>query len=110
MFRYRASDSASTLAVCSALSAIPSMAGAQSTPQSLPPVTVEAPTQRPTLKPARKPAQRTATASQRRRPVVIVTGKPTVAPSDRGIARHAADQAEISAATGILQHHVQTDR
>jgi iron complex outermembrane recepter protein len=89
MFRYRASGCASTLAVCSALSAIPSMASAQSAPQSLPPVTVEAPTQRPTLKPARKPAQRTATASQRKRPVVIVTGKPAVVPSDRGDANAA---------------------
>ena len=84
MFRYRASDSASTLVLCSALSAIASMASAQTAPQSLPPVTVEAPTQRPTLKPARKPAQRTATASQRKRPVVIVTGKPAVVASDRG--------------------------
>jgi iron complex outermembrane recepter protein len=79
MFRYRASGCASTLAVCSALSAIPSVAGAQT---ELPPVTVEAPTQRQALRPARKPAQRTATASQRKRPVVIVTGKPAVAPSD----------------------------
>jgi iron complex outermembrane recepter protein len=85
MFRYRASGCASTLAVCSALSAIPSMASAQ-TAQSLPPVTVEAPTQHPTLKPARKPVQRTATASQRRRPVVIVTGKPPVAGSDGDVA------------------------
>lgn len=83
MFRYRASDSASTLAICSALSAIPSMTSAQTAPQSLPPVTVEAPAQRQALRPARKPAQRTATASQRKRPVVIVTGKPAVAPSDR---------------------------
>ena len=82
MFRYRASDSASTLVLCSALSAIPSMAGAQSAPLSLPPVTVEAPTQRPTLKPTKRPAQRSATASGRKRPVVIVTGKPAVAPSD----------------------------
>jgi iron complex outermembrane receptor protein len=79
MFRYRASGCASTLAVCSALSAIPSVAGAQT---ELPPVTVEAPAQRQALRPARKPAQRTATASQRKRPVVIVTGKPAVAPSD----------------------------
>jgi iron complex outermembrane recepter protein len=79
MFRYGASGCASTLAVCSALSAIPSVAGAQT---ELPPVTVEAPTQRQALRPARKPAQRTATASQRKRPVVIVTGKPAVAPSD----------------------------
>jgi iron complex outermembrane recepter protein len=84
MFRYRASDSASTLVLCSALSAIPSMAGAQNAPQSLPPVTVEAPTPRQAVRPARKPALRTATASQRKRPVVIVTGKPAVAPSDRG--------------------------
>jgi iron complex outermembrane receptor protein len=84
MFRYRASGCASALVLCSALSAIPSMANAQTAPQSLPPVTVEAPTQRQALKPARKPAQRTAAASQRKRPVVIVTGKPAVAPSDRG--------------------------
>lgn len=84
MFRYRASGRAGTLVLCSALSAIPSMATAQTVPQSLPPVTVDAPTQRPTLKPALKPGQRTATASRRKKPVVIVTGKPTVAPSDGG--------------------------
>ena len=84
MFRYRASGSASTLVLCSALSAIPSMASAQTASQSLPPVTVEAPTQRQALRPARNPPQRTATASRRRKPVVIVTGKPPVAPSDSG--------------------------
>ncbi|WP_213740984.1 TonB-dependent receptor [Bradyrhizobium sp. dw_411] len=79
MFRYRASGCASTLVLCSALSAIPSMASAQT---ELPPVTVEAPTQRQAFRPARKPAQRTATASRRKKPVVIVTGKPPVAPND----------------------------
>jgi iron complex outermembrane receptor protein len=84
MFRYGASGSASTLVLCSALSAIPSMASAQTASQSLPPVTVEAPTQRQALRPARNPPQRTATASRRRKPVVIVTGKPPVAPGDSG--------------------------
>jgi iron complex outermembrane receptor protein len=83
MFRYRASDSASTLVLCSALSAIPSIANAQTAAQ-LPPVTVEAPAERRAIRPARKPAQRTAAASRRAKPVVIVTGKPAVAPSDGG--------------------------
>jgi iron complex outermembrane receptor protein len=84
MFRYRASGSASTLVLCSALSAVPSLASAQTASQSLPPVTVEAPTQRQALRPARNPPQRTATASRRMKPVVIVTGKPPVAPGDSG--------------------------
>jgi iron complex outermembrane receptor protein len=89
MFCYRASGCASTLIVCSMLSAIASMASAQTAPQSLPPVTVEAPTQRQTLRPARNSAQRATTASQRKRPIVIVTGRPAVAPSDRGDANAA---------------------
>jgi iron complex outermembrane receptor protein len=89
MFRYRASDSVSTLVICSALSAIPSIASAQKATQELPSVTVEAPTQRQALRPARKPAERTATASRRRMPVVIVTAKPPVAPSDSGDANAA---------------------
>jgi iron complex outermembrane receptor protein len=78
MFRYRAPGSASTLVLCSALSAIPSMAGAQTANRPLPPVTVEAPNQRQALQPARKPAQRTATALRRKKPVATAAAKPPV--------------------------------
>jgi iron complex outermembrane receptor protein len=97
MFRYRASGRTSTLVLCSALSAIPSMAGAQI---ELPPVTVEAPTARQALRPVRKPAQRTATASRRNKPIVIVTGKPAVAPSVR-------DDANASLGTPLIKQRYQ---
>src|ERR1700691_4383818 len=82
MFRYRPSGSASTLMLCSALSAIPAMAGAQTASQSLPPVTVDAPGQRSVLRPAKKPAQRTATVSRRKKPVVTAAAKPPVVQND----------------------------
>ena len=84
MFRYRAPRSASTLVLCSTLSAIPSMASAQTAGQPLPPVTIEAPTQRHSLQPATKPAQRTATTSRRKKPVATAAAKPPVAPNDSG--------------------------
>jgi iron complex outermembrane recepter protein len=84
MFRYRAPRSASTLVLCSTLSAIPSMASAQTAGQPLPPVTIEAPTQRQSLQPARKPAQRTATTLRRKKPVETTAAKPPVAPNDSG--------------------------
>jgi iron complex outermembrane recepter protein len=84
MFRYRAPRSASTLVLCSTLSAIPSMAWAQTAGQPLPPVTIEAPTQRHSLQPATKPAQRTATTSRRKKPVATAAAKPPVAPNDSG--------------------------
>jgi iron complex outermembrane recepter protein len=82
MLRYRAPSSASTVVLCSTLSAIPSMACAQTAGQPLPPVTIEAPTPRQSLQPARKPAQRTATTSRRRKPVATAAAKPPVAPND----------------------------
>src|SRR3984957_8098756 len=84
MFRYRAPRSASTLVLCSTLSAIPSMASAQTAGQPLPPVTIEARTQRQSLQPARKPAQRTATTLRRKKPVETTAAKPPVAPNDSG--------------------------
>jgi len=72
MFGYRASVSAGTLALCSAFSAIPSMANAQTTALVLPPVTVDAPAQRQVLK---KPAQRTAAAARRKKPVATASSK-----------------------------------
>jgi iron complex outermembrane recepter protein len=84
MFRYRAPSSASTLVLCSALSAIPSMASAQTVDRPLPPVTIEAPNPRQALQPARKPAQRTATISRRKKPVATAAAKPPAAQSDGG--------------------------
>ena len=84
MFRYRAPRSASTLVLCSTLSAIPSMASAQTAGQPLPPVTIEAPTQRQSLQPARKPAQRTATTLRRKKPVETAAAKPPVVSNDGG--------------------------
>jgi iron complex outermembrane receptor protein len=84
MFCYRGRSSASTVVLCSTLSAIPSMACAQTASQPLPPVTIEAPTQRHSLQPASKPAQRTAMSSRRKKPVAAVAAKPPVAPNDGG--------------------------
>jgi iron complex outermembrane recepter protein len=82
MFRYRASSGASTLVLCSALSAIPSLTRAQTPGQSLPPVTVEAPVQRQALKPAKKPALRTAASSHRKKPVATASDKPPAPQGD----------------------------
>src|ERR1700744_603987 len=84
MFRCRAPSSASTLVLCSTLSAIPSMASAGRGGQPLPPVTVEAPTLRHALRPATKPAERTATTSRRKKPIATAAAKPPVASNDRG--------------------------
>jgi iron complex outermembrane receptor protein len=80
MFRYRAPSSASTLVLCSTLSAIPSMASAQTAGQPLPPVTIEAPTQRHS--PVSKPAQPMAATSRRKKPVATAAAKPPVTPND----------------------------
>jgi iron complex outermembrane recepter protein len=84
MFCYRGRSSASTVVLCSTLSAIPSMACAQTASQPLPPVTIEAPAQRHSLQPASKPAQRMATMSHRKKPVAAAAAKPPVAPNDGG--------------------------
>ena len=84
MFRYRAPSSASTLVLCSTLSAIPSMACAQTAGQPLPPVTIEAPTERQSLQPARKPPPGTAMTSRRKKPVATAAAGPPVAPNDSG--------------------------
>jgi iron complex outermembrane receptor protein len=82
MFRYRALRSASTLVLCSALTAIPSLTRAQSPGQALPPVTVQAPAQRQAVKPAKKPALRTAASSHRKKPVAAASGKPPASQGD----------------------------
>jgi iron complex outermembrane recepter protein len=83
MFRYRALSSASTLVLCSALSAIPSLSAAQ-TDSTLPPVTVEAPEQRQTAQPAKRPAARTASTARRRKPVATVAANPPAPQGDGG--------------------------
>jgi iron complex outermembrane recepter protein len=82
MFRYRALSSASTLVLCSALSAIPSLARAQMAERPLPPVTVEAPAQRQAVKLAKKPTQRTAAASRRKKPMATAAGRPPAPQGD----------------------------
>src|ERR1700722_6099491 len=82
MFCYRGPSSASTVVLCSALSAIPSMTCAQTASQPLPAVTIEAPTQRHSLQPANKPIQRTATSS-RKKPIATAA-KPPVVSNDGG--------------------------
>ncbi len=81
MLRYHALGSASTLVLCGALSAIPSVADAQTAPQSLPPVIVEAPSPRQAVRAAKKPPQRTAATSRRKKPVVTAAAKPAVGQS-----------------------------
>jgi iron complex outermembrane recepter protein len=89
MFCYRALSSASTLVLCSALSAIPSITRAQTANSSLPPVTIEAPTPRQTARPAKRPAQRTAATERRRKPVATAAANPTASQGDGGTANAA---------------------
>jgi iron complex outermembrane receptor protein len=65
MFRYRALSSASMLVLCSALSAIPSMANAQAV---LPPVTIEAPREVRAKPAVQKPKARSSSARRPTRP------------------------------------------
>jgi iron complex outermembrane receptor protein len=65
MFRYRALNSASMLVLCSALSAIPSMANAQAV---LPPVTIEAPREVRAKPAVQKPKVRSSSARRPTRP------------------------------------------
>ena len=71
MFRYRALNSASTLALCSALSAIPSMSNAQTADQTLPPVTIEAPREARARPAAQKPRIRSSSAGRSTRPLAV---------------------------------------
>ena len=103
MFGYRASGSASTLVLCSALCAISSMAGAQTAGRLLPPVTIEAPNQRQTLGPVRKPARRAAAASQRKKRIVMAAAKPPVATSDSGGANASLGTPPIKQRFGLPQ-------
>ncbi len=73
---------ASTLVLCGALCAIPSVTSAQTANQQLPAVTVDAPSQRPAVKPARKPASRTASISRRKKPVATAAGGPSTVEGD----------------------------
>jgi iron complex outermembrane receptor protein len=74
MFRYRALSSASTLVLCSALSAIPSMTNAQTANSTLPPVTIEAPRVASAKPAAQKPRVRSSSASRlTRQPVAART-------------------------------------
>ena len=92
MFRRRALGSASALALCGALSAIPAMVKAQTADQPLPPVTIEAPNQRQAVRAAKKPARRTAAAARRKKPAAIAATKPPVpAAAGAGVTPSAAD-------------------
>jgi iron complex outermembrane recepter protein len=82
MFRYRALSGASTLVLCSALSAIPSLTRAQTAERPLPPVTVQAPPQRQAVNPAKKPTVRTASAARRTKPVATAAAKPPAPQGD----------------------------
>jgi iron complex outermembrane recepter protein len=70
MFRYRALSSASSLVLCSALCAIPSMMKAQTADQTLPPVTIEAPRELRAKPAVEKPKPRSSSARQQPRPPV----------------------------------------
>jgi iron complex outermembrane receptor protein len=92
MFRRRALGSASALALCGALSAIPAMVKAQTADQPLPPVTIEAPNQRQAVRAAKKPARRTAAAARRKKPAATAATKPPVpAAAGAGVTPSAAD-------------------
>ena len=84
MFRLVNLRSASAFALCSVVSAIPSLSNAQTAERPLPPVTVQAPTQRQTVQPANKPAKRTASA-RRKKPVRTAAAKPPTQQGDGGV-------------------------
>ena len=69
MFRYRALSSTSTLVLCSALCAIPSVTEAQTADRPLPPVTIDAPPELRARPAAQKPRVRSSSARQQTRPV-----------------------------------------
>jgi iron complex outermembrane receptor protein len=68
MFRYRALSSASSLVLCSALCAIPSVTRAQTPDRTLPPVTVEAPREVRARPAVQKPRIRSSSAQRQTRP------------------------------------------
>jgi len=68
MFRFHALSGASTLALCSALSTIPSTINAQTAAQSLPPVTVDAPREVRARPAAQKPRVGSSSAQRQTRP------------------------------------------
>jgi iron complex outermembrane recepter protein len=70
MFRYRALQSASLLALCNAISAIPSMTRAQTADPTLPPVTVEAPREARARPAAQQPKVRASSVRRLTRQVV----------------------------------------
>jgi iron complex outermembrane recepter protein len=84
MFPSRRLGSASTLVLCSALSAIPPEAAAQTPGQTLPTVNIEAPKQHQAAQPAKRPPQRTAVASRQKKPPPATAAKPALAESDAG--------------------------
>jgi iron complex outermembrane recepter protein len=84
MFRLGALHRASTLGLCGALSAIPSVSDGQTADRQLPPVTVEAPNQRQIARPARKPTQR-AVSARRKKPVATAAAKPPAPQGDGGV-------------------------
>jgi iron complex outermembrane recepter protein len=84
MFPSRRLGGASTLVLCSALSAIPPEAAAQAPDQTLPTVNIEAPKQHQAAQPAKRPPQRTAVASRQKKPPPATAAKPAVAESDAG--------------------------
>ncbi len=82
MFRYRASCGASTLVLCSALSAIPSVTRAQTAGRQLPPVTIEAPSERHVVQPTKRPEHRAAAAARRNKPAATVAANSPAVESD----------------------------
>jgi iron complex outermembrane receptor protein len=86
MFRFHTLCGASTLVLCSALSAFPSVVNAQTEREALPPVTIDAPNQRATVRPAKKPPQRTAAAARRKKPVPAVSVNPPAPQGDGSVA------------------------
>jgi iron complex outermembrane receptor protein len=82
MLRHRAMSGASTLVLCSALSAISSVISAQTADRQLPPVTIDAPSQRQAVQPARKPAQRAAAVYRRKKPLATAAANSPAVESD----------------------------
>jgi iron complex outermembrane recepter protein len=112
MFSYRALSSASTLVLCSALSAIPSMTNAQTADRSLPPVTIEAPREVRAKPAVRKPRVRSLSARRQSKPPAVTVASAPAQPKNAtaSVARASLNQAPAGQTQTTLDRSQFDDR
>jgi iron complex outermembrane recepter protein len=93
MFRYSAPDRASTLVLCGAFWAIPSMTKAQTADQTLPPVVVEAPRELRAKSVLQKPKAQSSSARRQPTPPPVATASAQSKSVTASAARQSLDQA-----------------